>query len=65
MKERAPEPLSVKQKQDVWILFEETYYKECMTVFKTIRRQKDLVFDGLIDIQNRYLEFLNRGDQKT
>jgi len=35
-----------------------------MTVFRAIRRQKDLIFDGLIEIQNRYLEFLTRTDKK-
>lgn len=57
-------PLSNKQRKDVWVQFEESFYRDQLMVFKSVRRQRILVMEGLDDIQKKYQEFLERDDNK-
>lgn len=38
--------LTALEKKDLWDLFETSYYKDSLYVFKMVRRQKDMVFEG-------------------
>ncbi|CDW87464.1 mitogen-activated protein kinase organizer [Stylonychia lemnae] len=59
------QPMTNEEKRDYWQTFEQSYYKECLTVFKVIRRQRDLILEGLNDMQTRFIDFLQRTDAKV
>lgn len=42
--------LSVEEKKDAWDLFEASYYKDALFVFKMVRKQRDIVFEGFNEI---------------
>ena len=54
--------MSDKEKRNIWNLFEESYYKDSFNVFRMMRRQRELVFEGYNDMQRRFIEFLERPD---
>lgn len=41
--------LTDEDKRDIWGLFETSYYKDSLYVFKMVRRQRELVFEGFCD----------------
>lgn len=45
-----PKELTNEEKLDIWEAFENTYYKDSLHVFKMIRKQRDLVFEGYNEI---------------
>ena len=38
-----------KDRKNMWDSFESAYYRDSLFVFKVIRRQKDMVFEGFND----------------
>lgn len=61
---KGPRPLTDQQKFDEWQAFENTYYRDCISVFKAVRRQRDLVFESLNETQKRFLDYLQKSDAK-
>jgi len=39
--------MSNKEKRDLWETFEQSYYKECLIVFRNVKKQREFVFAGL------------------
>jgi hypothetical protein len=42
--------MTPEKKKDIWFAFEQTYYREQLMVFKSVRRQRVLVMEGLDDV---------------
>jgi len=47
-----------------WFKLNEVYNRECKTVFKTIKKQKDSVISNFKRVQEKYYEFLIRPSKK-
>ena len=49
--------LTDESKRALWKSFESDYYKECLRVFRQIRRQRSLVFEGLTQMQASFIDY--------
>jgi hypothetical protein len=55
--------LNGEGKRSLWRKFESDYYRDCLKVFKAIRRQRSQVFEGLTQMQSSFIEtYLGRQD---